>query len=110
MAYIPPVVCLRCRIPFRPLKNDVTAEAYVGDDPYYKVRCDAWQCPRCGVKILIGFGNAPFTEAYMPNYNSGSRSFRSSVSFQLNWEHHDPPQDGKEIAGDLPEMQGTRET
>ena len=68
MAHVPRAVCVPCQIEMRPSRNGVDLEMLLPTGKgYYKVQADEYQCPRCGHKTLVGFGE-PFVHHYQPDY------------------------------------------
>jgi len=53
----------------RPKKNSVTVEELTEDGQPYKLwDADLYECPECGVEIIVGFGSGPIAEHYQPTY------------------------------------------
>jgi hypothetical protein len=51
-------------------QNSVTVEELLEDGSSYKLwDADLWQCPECGVEIIAGFGKAPISEHWRPEYS-----------------------------------------
>ena len=59
MTYIPKLVCEKCLVPFRVVKNGVRLQANSGGQPYYMVQSDRHACPKCGASVFTGFGLKP---------------------------------------------------
>ena len=56
---MPQAVCVNCEIFLKPKKNGVMAVTTIGcreDRPYEVYHADLWECPKCGVEIVLGFG------------------------------------------------------
>ena len=55
-------VCVKCQKAFQPYHNGAyLVELYANNKAVYKIwHCDIWICPKCGAKIVCGFGNNPF--------------------------------------------------
>lgn len=56
---MPRMVCVRCKIEFRVIKNEVVLAQ--PDALWYG---DLWKCPTCGTEVVAGIGREPFFEAY----------------------------------------------
>lgn len=67
-------VCVKCGLFFHPKRNSTVVEEGMpgavpgGWKPYKLWFSDLVVCHGCGTEICIGFGQAPFAEHYMPNY------------------------------------------
>ena len=61
-------ICWPCGLQMRPEKNGVAVieMAYFGPAAIWM--SDLWKCPECGVEIVSGFGNRPFSEHYQPDF------------------------------------------
>lgn len=55
------MVCKQCQTSLKPFENSVTVIVTAGDPPYPTQiwEADIWECPECGVKIVIDFGLGP---------------------------------------------------
>ena len=74
-----PVVCVKCRLFFKPKKNSIYIEEGrpVGETagvtswaPYKLWQADLWACKGCGAEIVVGFGRAPVVEHYHRDYQA----------------------------------------
>lgn len=79
---MPKPVCVPCQRFFRPDKNAVAvieaaprvSEAEPGTSqpgnwkPYKLWMADRWKCQGCGATIVVGFGHAPLSEHYKPDF------------------------------------------
>lgn len=77
-----PLVCVPCRLFFRPKKSGVTFEegmplgtpqADGGPErwaPYKLWAADLWECPGCGAEVIFGMGLNPIAEHYQKEYAS----------------------------------------
>jgi hypothetical protein len=54
-------VCVKCQKTLKPYHNGAyLVELYAQNQSIYKIwSCDIWACPKCGVKIVCGFGDNP---------------------------------------------------
>ena len=54
-------VCVKCEKALRPYLNGAyLVELYADNEKVYKIwHCDIWHCPKCGAKIVCGFGDHP---------------------------------------------------
>lgn len=80
---MPKPVCVPCQRFFRPAKNGfVLIEAMPQEEhalpgteqpdawaPYKLWNGDKWKCEGCGAEIVVGFGKAPLSEHYLPNWD-----------------------------------------
>jgi hypothetical protein len=46
----------------RPEKNGMVVQQNAVYGPYRIWHCDKWKCPKCGVEILVGFGDQPVAD------------------------------------------------
>lgn len=84
MPYIPQAICVKCRTPFKPEKNEVAAHVYSEKGYYYSIWADLWKCPKCGAEIIIGFGKNPFIHNYQtdqkqPELKHPTREFQVNL-------------------------------
>lgn len=62
-------VCVQCSVDMRPEKNGVYFIEDDGEGNAYKLwATDKWKCPECGVRVLIGFGKAAFSNAFEDDF------------------------------------------
>ena len=61
-------VCSQCQIELRPHKNGVEVIDYNDNGPYELWFADEWACPKCGVKIVLGFGDGPAFSHFDPGF------------------------------------------
>lgn len=54
-------VCVKCEKTLKPYHNGAhLVELYNDNQLVYKIwKCDIYQCPVCGMKIVYGFGDKP---------------------------------------------------
>ena len=59
-------VCVKCKIEFIPKQNGVTvADYFLKNTKIYKLwKADLYKCPKCGVEIVVGFGQNAYAEHY----------------------------------------------
>ncbi len=50
-------ICVKCQEEYRPLKNNVLVVFSVNDESDVMHFADLWICPKCGSKIIQGFGS-----------------------------------------------------
>lgn len=61
-------VCKKCECEFRPEENGVgcldmfNPSDHSEPQPYQIWDADLWKCPKCGIEIVIGFGQQPIAE------------------------------------------------
>ena len=74
-------VCVECQVDLLPEKNDVAAVLMTKDnEPTAVWSADLWQCPSCGHRVLLGFGQRPVAEDDRPDrLRSMIRSYRQHV-------------------------------
>ena len=53
-------VCVKCEVDLRPSMNEVNVIEYSDNGPYKIWEADEWECPECHIRVIIGFGDAPF--------------------------------------------------
>jgi DNA-directed RNA polymerase subunit RPC12/RpoP len=61
-------VCVVCEVEFRPVKNGVVVVEYASYGPVSLTEADEFECPKCGHKIIVGFGRNPFRNHYEPGF------------------------------------------
>lgn len=60
-------ICVNCQQELRPWENGVIIEDMFNGDQSYKLWMgDTWHCGKCGLKVVIGFGQNPLTEHFQP--------------------------------------------
>jgi len=62
MAHRP--VCVKCEVEMRAEKNGVTVIDTEQDKATQLWGADLWKCPKCGVKIVMGFGDKPWASRF----------------------------------------------
>lgn len=81
---MPKPVCVPCQRFFRPKETGpVWVEGKPTDNdalpgtqqpgkwvPYKVWNSDLWVCHGCGTEIIVGHGQAPVSEDYLPNFNA----------------------------------------
>ena len=62
-------VCVKCSIELRPKTNGVTvADYFMEDAKIYKLwEADLYQCPKCSLQIVVGFGQNAYAEHHTDN-------------------------------------------
>lgn len=75
-----PIVCVPCKLFFRPAKTGVVIEegmplgpvqADGSPDrwgPYKLWSADKWKCPGCGAEVIFGMGRQPIAEHFEKDY------------------------------------------
>lgn len=63
-------VCIGCGLAMQPLKNGVMVEEMADFGGYRLWQADAWKCPACDNRVVVGFSRTPFSEHWMPNWNA----------------------------------------
>lgn len=60
------MICVNCEMELKPKENGVlVAEMFQKDSQIYKLwEADLWSCPKCGHKIVSGFGYNPTHEHF----------------------------------------------
>lgn len=53
------LVCVPCKMQMKPEKNGVYFIEYASFGPYCIWHTDRYECPKCGQKVLSGFGVTP---------------------------------------------------
>lgn len=90
-------ICIKCSRFFRPIKNGFWftegmpvvdgAQPGLADadkwKPYKIWASDKFECPGCGVQILSGFGRAPISEHYKPDFAEWQAGLKAD-QFQVN--------------------------
>lgn len=61
-------VCAKCRIELRPKRNGIIAIEMADFGPYKIWYADAWVCPQCYSKVVLGFASRPAYELYQPEF------------------------------------------
>ena len=81
-------VCARCEIEMRPKENDVRVIDWFSEPPKpYQIWCaDLWICPKCGVELVIGFGNRAFAEHYEEGFEDGLKNVKENYTVINNYE------------------------
>jgi hypothetical protein len=74
----------------RPKKNDVAAISMAGDRAYQLHSADLWECPGCGIELLLGFGSRPITEHFDPEFEKVRAGY--DVQFEYWTNGQDKPQ------------------
>lgn len=81
MSLGPGYACAKCLTIMRPRKNDVCVHVTMEDGrPYQLWQADLWECPDCGVQVLLGYGERAWAEHYEPNFAAHLRL----VDFTVN--------------------------
>ena len=91
-------ICSRCEVEMRPSKNNVVVVDYAHDppQPYQIWSADEWTCPKCGHRIIVGFGESPYIRHFEPLF--ADRLERTPEGLRRNnYEYRDLPAD------DMPE-------
>lgn len=57
-------VCPECECEMRPERNGVGVLDMAEFGPCDLYDADLWQCPKCGKKVIGGFGNGPMVSHY----------------------------------------------
>ncbi len=54
-------VCVKCEVELRPEKNGFKViDMFQHNTKAYKIwDADKWKCPKCGIEVVVGFGNKP---------------------------------------------------
>lgn len=98
---MPKPVCVKCRCFYKPKTNSyafVEGMPNRGDgDPSRNIRGhrapemwspyklwmgDLWECPDCRAQIIVGFGQGPISEHYLPNFKEQVEHFEATI--QIN--------------------------
>lgn len=97
---MPKPVCIKCKRFYRVKRNGMpwvecmprphdasaTLRRGVGADnqwePYKLWQSDLWICEGCGHELLVGHGQAPMSEHYMPGFDT--ECHRSGVHIYVN--------------------------
>jgi len=80
-----PPVCVKCAVDMRPEKNGFKfVEMSEGGRAYQVWDGDKWKCPRCGVEVIVGWGQRPLAghwdEHFKPILDEATR--RGEVLFE----------------------------
>ncbi len=70
---MPKAICVKCQVYLKIESNDIRAvETFMSDfrKPYAVYHADLWQCPSCGFKIVLGFGQKPELEHFESNFKA----------------------------------------
>jgi predicted RNA-binding Zn-ribbon protein involved in translation (DUF1610 family) len=67
---MPKMICVKCEVELRPEENGVKVkELFHRNTAVYRVwDADLWQCPKCGLQVVVGFGERPITEHYQDDF------------------------------------------
>ncbi len=92
---MPKPVCVACQCFFRPKQNGFGwIEGMPSDGaqrgkrepekwrPYKLWNSDMWECPDCGVQIIVGHGAGPVSEHYKPDFAEMVASYGATL--QIN--------------------------
>ena len=61
-------VCVTCNREMFPEKNGVRAVLHASFGPYEVYVADLWECLKCGVQVLVGFGRGPLAQHFEPEF------------------------------------------
>jgi len=75
------IVCVACKLEFRPAKNGVAAIESSTFGPYKLWETDRLACPGCGVEILSGFGLQAIAEHYQPGFAETVSRLQPELTF-----------------------------
>jgi predicted RNA-binding Zn-ribbon protein involved in translation (DUF1610 family) len=67
---MPHPVCCKCNREFKPKKNGVMVQENIDEkgDPYKIWNADLFECPKCGVEIIYGYGINPVSQEFMKDF------------------------------------------
>lgn len=57
-------ICVPCKVQMKVRKNGVDLELMAGSNPYQIWSGDLYECPRCSVQIVSGFGKEPVAQHF----------------------------------------------
>jgi hypothetical protein len=76
---MPRPVCVKCEVEYRVAKNEVLVEERYGFAQYRLWFADLWRCPKCGHKLIVGFGRTPYGESTQFDYAEKIKSHDGPV-------------------------------
>jgi len=62
------IMCVKCGKQLKCKKNEVIVEESVDSNSSCIWEADLWECRKCGVEIITGFGLKPIAEHWQENY------------------------------------------
>lgn len=65
---MPRPICAPCRTEMTPKKNGYRVHLRANGQPYQLWDGDLWECRRCGVEVVIGFGQNPVAVHFEPEF------------------------------------------
>jgi RNase P subunit RPR2 len=76
-------ICVKCEKEFYPFHNGAfLVELYHNNEFVYKIwHCDIYQCPKCEVKIVYGYGDNPIMTD-----GDGEKNCRDFIKLKKNVE------------------------
>lgn len=91
---MPKPACVPCQRFFRPKQNGyrctemmpVVPDALPGTaepekwEPYKLWNADLWECNGCGAQIVVGWGNRPVSQDYLPNFAEALKTSQSIIN------------------------------
>ena len=81
-----PPICSKCQINLRPVKNGVEVLELADFGPYRLWEADEYECPRCRIRIITGFGFSPYTEHHKDDFTRLLEAARSRPATFRQWE------------------------
>lgn len=77
----PGYACAQCFTILRPRENDVCVHITMEDNrPYQLWQADLWECPDCGMQVILGYGEHAWAEHWQPDFPH----FLGGVDFTIN--------------------------
>jgi len=87
-------ICCACEVEMRPVCNDIVVVDYAGKppQPYQLWSADEWGCPKCGHRIIRGFGDAPLIRHFEDSFGKAIEKIPAELR-RNNFEYREPIQD-----------------
>jgi len=64
-------VCVKCKTEFEPERNGIGLLDMADYSPYKIWEADLYKCPKCGIEIVVGFGQ----QAIFAHYQDGFEGY-----------------------------------
>ena len=70
-------VCVKCQTEMKPETNGVGVLDIADFGPYKIWDADKWKCPKCGIEVIIGFGEQAIAHHYQePHFGNVVNSYK----------------------------------
>lgn len=87
-------ICSHCEVEMRPYKNDIVVVDYAHDppQPYQLWSADECHCPKCGYRIIVGFGDSPYVRHFEEMFTERVGQIPEQLR-RNNYEYREAPRD-----------------